>query len=386
MADAERAPQQPFWTWWLVLPAFAIVVFFVGLWPMRSKAVATAPHGVGWWRWFALRFTVCYWLLFSLPSPFATILSWTARTLEQGAARGGLPGGISSCFREAAGGLSAVRAEFDSWLAHRTAEWCFGMEGPLIPPRGSGDTTMSYLLLLDWFVLALLMATVWTVLVRRVPRRDASIDLLRSFLRYVLAFAMLQYGLSKVSLDRNQFAELAQWRLDKTWGDSSPMGLVWGFMGASRPYTIFAGLGEVVAAVLLIWRHTALLGAIVAIGVMTNVVMLNYCYDVPVKIYSTHLLVMGVLILVPDAWRLLAMLMWNRNPTHAGTASIWSATRRPWLRWGAKAPVVIVCFLVPIGLRAWDLANREPTESTVPSGYRLTDRGYRWINEVPFHK
>ena len=53
---------------------------------------------------------------------------------------------------------------------------------------------------------------------------------------------------------------------------------------------------------------------------------------------------------------------------------------------GVILALVVVSPLAWIGLRAWDLANREPTESTVPSGYRLTDRGYRWINEVPFHK
>ena len=392
LAEAEAAPQQPFWTWWLALPAGAMLLFVVGLWPTRQQVgPATLPveivsSEVGWLRWFALRFAVCYWLLYCLPSPFSAILSWTGRTLDQFAAKQWLPDGLSEPFYYLGGKLSEGHGALESWLAHLTAESVFGIEGPLVPPNGSGDTTMSYLVTFDWAVIALALATIWTLLLRKVPRRDASVDLLRSFLRYVLAFAMLSYGLSKVSMDRNQFSEIAPWRLDKTWGDSSPMGLVWGFMGASRPYTIFAGLGEVVAASLLIWRHTALLGALVAVGVMTNVVMLNYCYDVPVKLYSSHLLVMGMLIAVPDARRLLALLLWNRNPTHQGTPSVWAGLRYPWVRWVPKALVVTMCFLLPIGLRAFDLWNYQAPTEAKHGGYRLTDRGYRWINEVPFHR
>ena len=70
IAKAEDAPQQPFWTWWLVLPALATALFFAGLWPRPAASSvadggAPSPSGsdLGWLRAFALRFTVCYWLL-----------------------------------------------------------------------------------------------------------------------------------------------------------------------------------------------------------------------------------------------------------------------------------------------------------------------------------
>jgi hypothetical protein len=46
----------------------------------------------------------------------------------------------------------------------------------------------------------------------------------------------------------------------------------------------------------------------VVIGVMSNVVMMNFCYDVPVKLYSSHLLLMACFIVAPDAKRLLALI------------------------------------------------------------------------------
>jgi hypothetical protein len=90
------------------------------------------------------------------------------------------------------------------------------------------------------------------------------------------------------------------------------MGLLWSFMGASAAYTAFTGLAEVTAAILLTMRRTALLGSLLAAGVMTNVVMLNFCYDVPVKLYSSHLLLMALFIAAPHAKRLADFFIFNR--------------------------------------------------------------------------
>ena len=79
-------------------------------------------------------------------------------------------------------------------------------------------------------------------------------------------------------------------RLLEPYGDSSPMGLLWTFMGASKGYSIFCGGVEMLAAILLFVPGCATLGALVAMGAMANVFMLNMCYDVPVKQYSFHLL------------------------------------------------------------------------------------------------
>jgi hypothetical protein len=46
---------------------------------------------------------------------------------------------------------------------------------------------------------------------------------------------------------------------------------------------------------------------------MTNVVMLNFCYDVPVKLYSAHYLVIAVLIAWPDVPRLFDLFVRHRT-------------------------------------------------------------------------
>jgi len=67
------------------------------------------------------------------------------------------------------------------------------------------------------------------------------------------------------------------------------MGLLWTFMAASKGYQIFTGAAEVLGGILLLWKRTTTLGALTVFGVMANVMALNFFYDVPVKLLSTHL-------------------------------------------------------------------------------------------------
>jgi hypothetical protein len=80
------------------------------------------------------------------------------------------------------------------------------------------------------------------------------------------------------------------------------MGMVWAFMGASRAYTFASGLLEFTGGVLLLFRQTKTFGALFSMTVMLNVALLNFMYDVPVKIFSTHVVLLCVFILSYD-WK-----------------------------------------------------------------------------------
>jgi len=151
---------------------------------------------------------------------------------------------------------------------------------------------------------------VWSILDRRRPDHARFHDLLRVWVRYMLAATMLSYGFAKIW--PAQFGPPSYARLLQPYGESSPMGLLWTFMGASPAYRIFAGLGEVIGGALLLWRRTTTLGAIVVAAVMTNVFMLNMAYDVCVKLFSAHLVLAAVFLLAPDARRLVGVLVLHR--------------------------------------------------------------------------
>jgi hypothetical protein len=68
----------------------------------------------------------------------------------------------------------------------------------------------------------------------------------------------------------------------------------------------------VLGGLLLLFRRTVLPGALVVFIVTLNIAMINYCYDVPVKLYSSMLLIMAVFLMAPDFNRLLN-LFWRNS-------------------------------------------------------------------------
>ncbi len=115
-------------------------------------------------------------------------------------------------------------------------------------------------------------------------------------------------------------------------GDGSPMGLLWNFMGFSDAYCIFTGAAEMVGGLLLVARRTTTLGALVSIGVMSNVVMLNFRFDTPVKLFSLNLLGMAGFLVLPDARRLADFLLFHRPLQHVPLPRLFA---RRWLHFMA---------------------------------------------------
>lgn len=185
-----------------------------------------------------------------------------------------------------------------------------GLDPPaMFFPTGSGDTRFRFVLVFVQLSIAAVVTALWTALARAraYPRLH---DVMRVGLRFFLAAAMLSYGMIKVW--KNQFPEPPDVRLLQPFGATTKMGLLWTFMGASTSYTLFGGLSEAVGGVLLFFRRTTTLGACVVGAVMTNVVLLNFCYDVSVKQFSAHLLLMALVLVAPDVPRLVDLFVLNR--------------------------------------------------------------------------
>jgi hypothetical protein len=179
-----------------------------------------------------------------------------------------------------------------------------------VRPNGSGDTTYNYVQVLCFLVLAAAATLVWSLLDRRRGDYARAWGWLRIYLRFVVGVAMLSYGAAKVI--PAQFPAPALGTLLEPFGNASPMGILWTFMGASAAYTIFGGASEMLGGLLILFRRTSLLGALICAGVLVNVVMLNFSYDVPVKLYSSHLLIQALLVAAPDLRRLANLFILNR--------------------------------------------------------------------------
>jgi hypothetical protein len=173
-----------------------------------------------------------------------------------------------------------------------------------IEPTDMGDTLYRFLLSLQMVLLAAIGTIVWSVVDRRRENYERIAEVPTIVVRYFLVATMLYYGVAKLIGAQFPFPNAGM--LEAKVSETSPMGLMWAFMGYSAPYSFFGGLAEVLGALLLLSRRTTTLGALVIMAVMTNVVMLNLCYDITVKLFSFQLWLASVALLAPHARRLIA--------------------------------------------------------------------------------
>jgi len=177
--------------------------------------------------------------------------------------------------------------------------------------NGSGDTTYNWVAVLCFVILAAMVTVVWSIADRKRTNYEKLHAWFRVVLRLWLAGIIGLYGMFK--LYQAQFPAPYLARYLERYGDSSPMGILWTLMGASRAYTFFTGTVETLGAVLLIIPRLATLGALVSAAAMTNVFVMNMTYDVPVKLFSFHLLLASIFVAAPDLEPLWDFFVHGRN-------------------------------------------------------------------------
>lgn len=193
---------------------------------------------------------------------------------------------------------SLVLHHFIPWFAKNIIHYNYDFS---IYTNGSGDTSYDWVLLLFIFLVSVAGCVVWSVLDRKRKSYNAAHYWLVVLVRFYLAFTLILYGLIKVI--KLQFPDPSLTRLLQPFGDASPMGLAWTFLGFSKGYNIFMGIVEV-SAILLLFRRTVIVGAFLALAATAHVMSMNYFFDVPVKLLSTALVVMSVFILAPHLLKL----------------------------------------------------------------------------------
>lgn len=187
----------------------------------------------------------------------------------------------------------------------------FGVSRPLIVTgSGSGDKTYDWVQVFCMLSLAILATIGWTVVARNKEPGLGVRKWFRLLVRFAVSATMISYGMVKAIPLQMPAPQLT--RLIEPYGNFSPMGVLWYSVGAAPAYESFAGCAELLAGVLLLLPRTALLGALVCLADSIQIFALNMTYDIPVKLFSFHLILLSLFLLAPEAPRLLALLLLNR--------------------------------------------------------------------------
>lgn len=259
------------------------------------------------------------------------------------------------------------------WPLAQVGSYLTRGHGVEITKSAGSDMVWFWCCHLGWIVLALPIAALWTVLDRRRADYRRLAASLIVFSRFGLALAMIYYGMGKVIPVQMGFMALPDKQLPLI-GDTSLFKTLWGFMAASEPYSVAAGLVEVVSGVLLLWHRTWLLGALVSVIATAQVFILNMTYDVPVKLVAGELLVMAVGITAPY-WPNLVRVVFNRGDTRPLEQVLALGADRRWLRRtgvAAKFGVAAILLVVTaVGGTMSYTAYHTPT-STLDGVWRAT--------------
>jgi hypothetical protein len=312
-----------------------------------SEPVAPKPARWSFAARLAFRFAFCYLLLYALCCGNATVwetIPWAGNYIE---------GWLAWPFGQAA-----------QWLSLHVFH--FHGIGTLLGDSDSGDTALNWITIGVMLAVAVVATLLWTALDRHRKAYPTLFGWFRFVLRLTLGVAMLAYGLDKVFLSQMPPPSLAV--LNEPLGNTSPMMLLWTMMGLNPGYQMICGVAEVVAGLLILCRRTALLGAIVTAFVVSNVVLYDYFFDVPVKIYATHLLLMALVVIVPDL-RSLFSYFWLHQPAPPTDGWVPPATRR-----GSRIAILVVEIAVvamALGYRSYGEARdrlefRAQARDTVP--------------------
>jgi len=236
---------------------------------------------------FFLRFIFCYIILYIFPYGFEYVI-WSDKQIDTD--------------------MLSFWTPIVPWFGKMVLGWNFDIQN-----LGKGlDTKYDFARFLLCAMLSLTIVIVWSFIDSKHKQEyDNRLRvLLKTILRYHVGLTMVLYGIAKVFL--YQFGKVGVDRLEFTIGEFRPMTFLWTFMGYSEFYTIATGFLEVIGGLFLLFRATTFLGSIISLVCLLNVVLIDIGYDVIVKMFAIHLLLMTMLLLMDDFKRVMYFFVLNK--------------------------------------------------------------------------
>lgn len=168
----------------------------------------------------------------------------------------------------------------------------------------------SYINLVVALVIALGIAALWTAFDRKGTEVNPRYNKLYYWsivvLRYTAALGIIAWGFKKFVPKQMELP--SRTFMETPFGDFSEQKIYWQYVGLSQGYEIFLGFAEIAVGVLLLFRKTTAVGAVVLALLLFNVCLANHAYDGMVHVGSFMYTLAGMIIVWPylqPVWKLL---------------------------------------------------------------------------------
>jgi len=150
------------------------------------------------------------------------------------------------------------------------------------------DNHFGVVFYLTLLLIAVLGAIAWTFAGKK-RVRPSQLELgFTLYIRFVLAITIICYGIDKLIPVQMRYPGLAT--LMGSYCNLSLFRVLWHLMGVSPGFMMLVGASEVLAWLLLFFPRTYLFGSLFLFVILSNVVAMNWFYNIPVKMYSAPLL------------------------------------------------------------------------------------------------
>jgi hypothetical protein len=166
----------------------------------------------------------------------------------------------------------------------------------------SSDSIWLYVHLLNLFIFCIPLSIAASQYLE-VSKGEKLWALLLIVIRYYLVLQLMIYGWNKIF--KWQFYLPEPNTLATPIGNLSKEMVFWSLIGSSYGYSVFAGIMEVIPAIMLLFKRTRIIGALLSFGVLLQVFVMNLSFDISVKFYSFFLLMLSAIILITNKRKIL---------------------------------------------------------------------------------
>ncbi|RYY29501.1 MAG: hypothetical protein EOO04_07355 [Chitinophagaceae bacterium] len=216
---------------------------------------------------------------------------------------------------------------------------------------------------LNWAIaggIALAVALLWTLIAQKTERKRTNYNVLyywtRVVMRYRIAVGLIAFGFLKVYPMQMPFPSLSNLLTDL--GEYNTYKIYWQHVGIAIWYEILLGWVEVIGGILMFFRATTFIGALINAGVLFNIAHANFAYDGGVHVYSSFFVLFSVILLIPYVIDLYRLFVQQRDVVPRRYVPAFNTPRKRGLYFAAKASVVIL-FTVVYGILRYDVHYNE---------------------------
>lgn len=224
----------------------------------------------------------------------------------------------------------------------------------------------------NWLIallLALVGAIVWGFLKKEQPVKEYNqlYYLLRVALRYRLALAIIFTGV--VKLFPIQIPEPTLSDFHTPYGNF----LLWKMYYltnavSSALYIPSLGILEIIGGLFLLNRRTVTIGSGLLIALLTNIVIVNYVYEIGEQVYSSFLLLIAMVIILPDVPGLYNLLFLEKTTQYKEFSPIFSK-----LAYKLRSVFQVIFLLTITGFTVLTFVSWNDTNYPFPNAKGIAD-------------